>query len=161
MQRLAAVRESHASFSEQKSFAALTLLLRSSGQLAYRRPAYLEKLTLEPQRESLVADGDRLTVADGSDSPKVIDLESQPVVRALVDTIRGTLAGDLPTLQRTYAVRMTGSPASWELTLTPTEPAVARLVRDVVIDGAGAELHVVRITQANGDEQRMMITPAP
>ena len=56
---LARVPESNATFVEVKTLAMLTRPLRASGRLAYRRPAHLEKITLEPQAESLVVDGDK------------------------------------------------------------------------------------------------------
>ncbi len=64
---LARVPESNATFVEVKTLAMLTRPLRASGRLAYRRPAHLEKITLEPQAESLVVDGDKLTFTEGGD----------------------------------------------------------------------------------------------
>ena len=69
--------------------------LRATGRLLYRRPAHLEKITLEPQPESLVVDGNRLTLTEASEAPRVIDLDGEPAIRAMVDAIRGTLSGDL------------------------------------------------------------------
>jgi hypothetical protein len=161
MQRLAQVPESNASFSEDKILAMLTIPLHSTGQLRYRRPAHLEKITQEPQPESLVVDGNRLTLTEANQAPRVIELDSEPTIRALVDAIRGTLSGDLAALRRSYTVIMAGSVSDWRLTLTPTDARVAQLVTRTTIAGTGAALHLVQTVQANGDEMRMTISPGP
>jgi outer membrane lipoprotein-sorting protein len=159
MQALARIPESHAAFTEDKTLAVLTRPLHATGRLYYRRPAHLEKITLEPQTERLVVDGNRLTLVEPDAAPRMIDLDAEPAIRALVDAIRGTLSGDLPALRRSYAVIMQGSLASWRLTLTPTDPRVARLIVRTTIEGAGTALQLVQTTQANGDEIRMTIRP--
>src|SRR5271166_1056257 len=161
MQMLARVPESSASFAEVKVIAMLTRPLHATGRLLYRRPAHLEKVTLEPQPERLVVDGNRLTLTEANETPRIIDLDAEPAIRALVDAIRGTLSGDLAALRRSYAVTMEGGVSDWRLTLTPSDPGVARLVTRTTIAGAGTALRLVQTTQANGDEIRMTIGPAP
>jgi hypothetical protein len=161
MRLLAAVPRSRASFTERKTVAALTDPVIETGRLAYRRPDYLEKVTLPPARETLVVKGNHLTLTVGDEAPRLLDLDQAPPIRALVDTVRGTLAGDLPALQRAYTVTMTGSVNGWRLTLVPREADVAQFLRQVVIAGAGAALHSVSIAQANGDSSVMTIVPDP
>jgi hypothetical protein len=38
---------------------------------------------------------------------------------------------------------------------------VARFVRQVIVDGTATDATLIRILQANGDEQRMFIEPGP
>ena len=161
MQMLAQVPESSASFTEVKVTRNADPTAASlPGRLLYRRPAHLEKITLEPQTERLVVDGNRLTLTEANETPRVIDLDAEPAIRALVDAIRGTLSGDLAALRRSYAVTMEGGVSDWRLTLTPIGPGVARLVTRTTIDGAGTALRLVQTTQANGDEMRMTIGQA-
>ena len=108
-----------------------------------------------------MVDGDRLTLTEASEPPRVIDLDSEPAIRAMVDAIRGTLSGDLAALRRSYAVTMDGGVTDWRLTLTPIDPGVARLVTRTIIAGAGAAVRLVQTMQANGDEMRMTISPSP
>jgi hypothetical protein len=159
MRGLASVAESRAAFIEVKSLSALTVPLTSSGTLYYRRPSYFEKDTMTPSQERLVVDGNRLTLIEGTDSPKAIDLGSEPALRAVVDAIRGTLAGDATLLSRSYRLEVGGDLGSWRLTLTPIEAQVAALVRQVVVRGNGTAVHAVRTIQANGDESRMTLAP--
>ncbi len=160
MRRLAAVPARRAAFREHRRFAALSEPLESTGHLAYRRPAYLEKVTDWPQPERLVVDGDRLVLTLAAEPPRVIDLGSQPELRTLVDSMRGPLAGDLDALQRSFTLRAAGAPADWTLELTPRDLRAARMLHAVHIGGAGDEIRDIRLTQANGDEQWMQIGPS-
>ena len=110
--------------------------------------------------ESLVVEGEKLTIALGRDPARIVDLASAPELQALVDTVRGTLAGDLKTLQRYYDRGCRHAP-SWRLTLTPSAPVVARFVRRVIVDGAATYPTLIQVVQANGDEQRMFIEAGP
>jgi hypothetical protein len=161
MARLAAVPERRATFREEKRIAALTDPLLSTGTLLYQRPGRLEKLTTWPEQESLVVDGDRVVLTAGNDPPRVLPLGADPGLRALVDAFRAPLAGDLAALTRSFRVQGGGSPAAWQLDLTPINPAVARFLRGVRVAGAGAELRAIAVTQANGDEQNLTIEARP
>ncbi len=160
MARLAQAPARRASFVEEKTFAALNAPLRSEGRLEYRKPDHLEKITTSPAPESLVVDGNRLVVDSGGDPPRVVELDGQPDIRTLVDTIRGALSGDLLLLRRTYDVSGTGTPADWHILLHPRDPAVARLVKEVRLAG-GADLRSIESVAPNGDTDTLAVTPQP
>ena len=159
MAGLAAAPDRRASFREEKTLAALSEPLVSFGRLAYRRPAHLEKLTTSPAPESLVVDGARLVLTPGQDAPRVVDLDGQPEIRALVDTVRGALSGDLGLLRRTYDVRASGTPTAWRITLLPRDERVRKLVRLVEIEGEAADPLRITTTEPNGDTDRLDIQP--
>ena len=161
MARLAAAPERRATFREEKRIAALTAPLVSTGTLLYRRPGRLEKLTNWPEREALVVDGARVTLTAGNDAPRVLPLSADPGLRALVDAFRAPLAGDLAALSRSFRVQGDGTPAAWQLDLTPASPAVARFLRGVRVAGAGDELRAITVLQATGDEERLTIGTSP
>ena len=161
MARLAQAPERRATFEEEKRLAVLDQPLRGTGTLLYRRPRYLEKRTTYPAPESLVVDGDRLVLTTGNEPPRVVDLGGQPEIRALVDTVRGVLSGDLPALQRLYGIQAEGGPSAWRLTLTPTDPRAARFLRVVRVQGAADEVRSIEVVEAGGDTQLLRITPAP
>jgi hypothetical protein len=161
MQALASVPARRADFIEIKSIAALSQPISANGTLDYRRPDYLAKITAPPHAEQLVVDGERLTLAEGDAAPHDIDLDSRPQLRALVDAVRGTLSGNLVLLRHWYDVGMTGSVAAWRLTLTPTDPGIASLLKFIAIEGTGATPRTIRTVQVNGDESRMTINPQP
>ena len=159
MARLASPAERRGTFREEKTLGALAQPLVSWGRLLYRRPAHLEKMTTGPVPEQLVVDGGRLVLTEGQDPPRVVDLDSAPELRALVDTVRGTLSGDLPALRKSFAVSVSGQPAAWRIVLTPKDGRVGKVVSQVVIDGEGAEPLHIATTQPNGDTDRLDISP--
>ena len=159
MALLAAVPERRAVFRETRRFAALSEPLVSQGHLLYRRPDYMEKVTDWPEPERLVVDRDRLVLTQGNEPPRVIPLGAQPEMRALVEGMRGPLAGDLAALQRNFDIAATGDLGNWTLTLTPRDARATRLLRSIVLGGSQGDIRTIRLTQANGDEQLMQIGP--
>ena len=160
MARLAQAPQRQASFTEDKTLAALNTPLHAEGRLEYRKPDHLEKVTTAPQRESLVVDGDRLVIDTGAQAPRVVELGSQPEIRTLVDTIRGALSGNLALLRRSYTVSASGTQADWRIVLRPSDPSVARLVQEVRLAG-GADLRTIQSVAPNGDTDTLTVTPLP
>ncbi len=80
MHLLAQVVESRSTFTEVKTIAALTVPLYASGELLYRRPDYLEKVTEQPRPERMVVEGDRLTISTAGEPAREIDLVSQEMI---------------------------------------------------------------------------------
>lgn len=160
MVKLAAVPQRRATFQEQRRFAALSEPLLSRGHLLYRRPAFLEKVTDWPQPERLVVDGPWLTLTQSNDPPRVIDLRSQPELRAMIDGLRGALAGDLAGLQERFRIDAAGSLAAWTLDLAPRDDRAARFLRSLRLTGRDDAITELRLVQANGDEQWMQIGPS-
>ena len=160
MAHLAQAPERRASFVEEKTFAALTTPLRSEGRLLFRRPDHLEMTTTTPQPESFVVEGERVVVNAGTDPPRVLEIGGQPALRALVDTIRGTLSGNTALLRQSFTVTGTGTPADWHILLQPRDPALARMLREVRLSGGG-DLRVIETVAPNGDTDTLTVTPLP
>jgi hypothetical protein len=159
MAMMASVPERRATFHEEKRFAALTEPLESTGHLLYRRPDHLEKITDAPQAERLVVDGDHVSLSVANGPTHVIDLAAQPELRALVDAMRGPLAGDTSALERAFKVAVRGTKAAWRLDLTPIDPRAAKLLTEIRISGHGSDMREVLLVQGNGDTQYMSIQP--
>jgi Outer membrane lipoprotein carrier protein LolA-like len=160
MAHLAQASQRRGTFVEEKSFPALAQPLRSTGHLAYVRPSYLEKITIEPQPERLVVEGDQLFIDTGNGRPRKLELGDQPEISALIDTIRGVLSGDLATLRQSYDMQGTGSLHDWRVVLHPRNPALAKLVREVRIAG-GDDIRTIESVQPDGGTDRLTITPSP
>ena len=155
---IASEPERHAGFREERRFAMMAAPLVSGGTLAWRAPAHLEQDTEAPNREKVALDGTRLVLTEGDQVPRVYDIAGRPEA-ALVDTLRAALAGDAAALRQAYAIGVEGTAAAWTIRLTPIDPAVARLLRGVVIAGAGRDPGLIEATMANGDQQRLTILP--
>lgn len=161
MARMAAVRERHALFREEKRFSALSQTLVSTGRLFYRHPSFLEKRTEAPLFERLVVDADQVTIDTVEEGRRTFTLGQAPELRALVDAVRAPLSGDLPALRRSFEPRLSGSWSAWSLDLTPLEDRVVRMLRRVSLSGSGTDVTETLSIQANGDEMALAIRPLP
>lgn len=151
-------RSGRATFVEKKTMALLEKPLESSGELSFDAPDRLEKRTIKPRQESMVLEGDMLTVSLQGRRPVNLRLQDHPAVAATVESIRGTLAGDLAALEKNYAVEFSGQAGKWQLQLTPVHEAVAKIVRTIIIAGAYANVRSIRFEQADGDRTEMIVS---
>jgi len=159
MQALGEVKSSTARFVERKHVTILNAPLESSGTLVYAAPGKLEKHTVAPKAESLVLDGDRLTIENkAQDQRRTFALQEQPVIWAFVEGIRSTLAGDLATLTRFYRVGLEGYERRWRLTLKPSEPRMLDVVSEIRISGDRNWINAIEIIETDGDRSVMTIT---
>jgi outer membrane lipoprotein-sorting protein len=160
METLARNRTSQADFVEKKYLAALNQPIESSGQLVYVAPTRLEKRTVKPRPETLIVDGDVLTI-ERAGTKRSISLASYPEVSAFVESLRATLGGDLDTLMRSYKVVVDGSPAKWRLSLLPSDPKIAALVNRVTVDGRDGVIDTIEVLQADGSRSVTTVVPVP
>ena len=161
MAQLAQVKSADTRFTEKKFMRILKTPLELSGTLSYRAPARLEKHTVTPKSETLIVDQDKLTIESQANQEntkrRTVTLRDYPVIWAFVESIRGTLAGDLEALRRFYRVNLEGEPRQWQLQLTPTDPQMQKLVESIRIDGAKAQVMRIDILEAGGDRSVMTI----
>lgn len=144
-------------FTEVKWSALLKAPLESRGTLTYAAPARLEKRTLSPRDERFVVDRDTVVIEYPARSERrELRLADYPAVQAFVESIRGTLAGDLAALRRHYRVELEGAWSDWRLHLLPSEPQMAELVQKVLIGGSGDRVRRIEVLEASGD--RSVIT---
>ncbi|WP_424136194.1 LolA-related protein [Roseomonas chloroacetimidivorans] len=160
MAALAAVRRSEADFEESKSIAGLADTLPSSGTLLWQAPDHLEKRVTTPFNERVTVAGNHLTYErPGQGTRQEVNLDQAPEVRALVEAIRSTLAGDLATLRRHYEVSFQGSVPNWTMTLSPLSMRVRAVVQRVEIRGSGGA--ITRFETVGNESSVMQITTRP
>ncbi len=158
MQLLAQTRSGQARFVERKYIALLDKPLESSGEMSFAAPDRMEMRTLKPRKQSMLLDGNRLTLEqDGRQ--KTVNLQSYPEVAAFVEGIRGTLAGDRHALEKVYRVHLLGNPVRWQLLLEPREPTMSRIISRIRIGGSQGEVLSVAYDHADGDRSEMQIVP--
>lgn len=158
MTSLAQRKHGTVTYVEEDYFAILDRPVKSSGVLVYDAPDHLEKRTLEPKPQSLILEGDQLTVKRGHRTYQM-QLSSYPQVAPLVEAVRETLAGNEAGLQKAFKAGLTGSLQDWRLQLVPLDKGVARKVRRVEITGARDEIRTVAILQVDGDRSLMTLGP--
>ncbi len=156
MHSLAQRRHGQVSFVEQQFLSMLKRPVESYGELIYDAPNRLEKRTIEPRPETLVVDGEVVTVQRGRRS-HTLDLKAYPQIRPFIESIRATLAGDRAALERLFRLEFTGSEMRWTLDLTPLDAQLAKIVAEIRIDGSRDELSRVEIRQPDGDRSLMTL----
>jgi hypothetical protein len=155
------VRSSTARFVEMRSFHVLNQPQRSSGQLLYVAPNYLQKTTTDPTPSRLTISGDRLTIEQQGQPNRAIALQDYSEIGTLVDSTRAVLAGDLPALTRSFTATLAGGRDGWTLTLEPRETKLREMVTSIRIQGQRDTIRDVLTLQADGDRSDMTVTPAP
>ena len=158
MQSLRQVTSSTAFFSERRELRMLSEPLMSSGTLSYVAPDQLQKRTLLPKPERLSIDGGKLTIERSqSNENRTVALADFPEIGAFVESIRATLAGDLPALQRYYTISLQGDAGDWQITLEPKEKRLRELVKLIRIAGRGTSIRTIVSEQGDGDRSEMSI----
>jgi hypothetical protein len=158
MRLLAQKKSGKASFIEKKYISILDQPVESSGELSFDAPDRLEKRTLKPNLEVMLLDGDRLTLTLHEKRPLYLRLQSHPEVAVLVESIRGTLSGDLSALEKNYAIDFSGGQNKWRLMLTPLQKTVTKVVSQIQIAGNDANIKTITFTQVDGDRSEMTIS---
>jgi hypothetical protein len=156
MSALAGHRYGAASFTERKYMSILDQPLESSGELRFVPPDRLEKRTQKPQLETLVLDGDTLSIERAAHK-HVLQLKDYPEVAGMILGVRATLAGDRQALERVYQLDLQGSRERWTLVLRPRESPAARVIAHIRMEGARDEMRTVEILLADGDRSVMSI----
>ena len=159
MARLAETRSGVARFEERRFLQLMSVPLQSSGVLSYTAPDRLEKQTLLPRPGRLSLVGDRVTIEREGERTQTIALGDYPEIGALVEGLRATMAGDLPTLERYYLVTLQGNAGDWSLRLQPKSERSRKLVREIRIAGHGGFLTRIDTEESDGDRTEMAITP--
>lgn len=156
MQVLARIETRESAFTEKKILALLNEPLISSGTLRYRRPGYIERMTVAPRQERFIYEGGKVTV-ETSGRQRQFQVKDQPALAVLVESIRATLAGDGDALQRHFQLRLSGTLAGWNLEMSPLASDLLSRIRLIRISGVQDELRQVEILETSDDRTIMMI----
>jgi outer membrane lipoprotein-sorting protein len=158
MQKLEKAKPSHATFTEKKHIALLDEPVESSGELFFTAPDHLEKRTLLPKPESLIVDGNKIFIERGSKT-YYFTMQNLPELGVFINSIRGTLAGDLKSLERSFQLSLKGNIDQWTLQLLPTNKKMQKLLNNIQIVGLNDQIHSIEISQVDGDSSHMLIKP--
>jgi len=155
---LARVERSDATFEETRHIAALTAPVVRRGTLRYVRPSDLEMVVQTPVPERVRVSGTTLTI-EGRNGVREVRLGDMPAIAGWVESVRATLAGDVPALGRHFTVRASGDISRWQLDLTPLSVELAAFVTRVTISGANAQIGRIDVIEASGDRSEMVVSP--
>ena len=152
MKALSDVPSSRARFTETRHSALLKKPLVLSGTLVYRRPDRLEKHVQTPYAESITIEGTRVSIKrEGAEAGRAFTLPASGPAQALIESLRATLAGDLPALERHFAIAVAGVHEDWTMSLTPRDATLGAAVLRVDFAGRGNRVQRIEILEAGGD----------
>lgn len=139
-----------ARFTEQKQIALLAAPLESRGEIYFAPPDRLVRKVTSPTASTVLLSGRQLTMASNGRREQ-IDLSTQPVVAAFVDSFRNVLRGDRAALERTYRTSFTRDEDGWRLSLRPKSGALRRFLTSLELRGSGRGIGSMRMVERSGD----------
>jgi outer membrane lipoprotein-sorting protein len=157
MHGLTLVKSASAQFTERKTIAMLSAPLFATGTLDYAAPDRMQKITVSPVPERFTLAGALVTMTGPDRQTHVFSLHADPLIGGLTTGILATLAGNLPALEATYTVQLSGGPASWQLVLRPKDPRLARFIAWMCISGTANRITEIDTENANGDHSEMQV----
>ena len=145
-----------ARYREEKHLAMLQAPLTSEGTIHFTPPGRLARHTLKPIRSTLLIDDDKVQFG-GAEGAESMDLGTNPVARAFVDSFVMLLAGNRPGLERYFTIHFTSLhgpklPAgAWHLTLVPRTSPMDKVIKEITLDGAGLTISTMVVRESSGD----------
>lgn len=146
-------------FEQTRRIAGFSQPLVSHGDFLLVRERGVAWHTRQPVASSLLLGPDFLEVrgADGKVQQRV-QADSQPGMRAMLETVLAVLRADAKTLSQRFRVSGAVRGAQgWRLQLTPVEPALARLYSAIELEGDRFVRHVT-LREASGDGTTIRLT---
>jgi outer membrane lipoprotein-sorting protein len=148
-----------ARFTEQRWVHGLDQPLVASGTLTYTPPDRFERRTLLPRPESMVVEGNKVTLSRAGRS-RTLELDASPEAQVAVEAVRGALTGNIVVLRKYFKVQVAGDVERWTLDLSPIDRSTSGPLLAVKLSGRRDALDTVETTLAGGDHNVMSIEPA-
>ena len=166
MRELSEVTHAKLEFIETKKSIFLITDTTLEGVMEYRAPDFIEKFTTSPFQEKVTIDGDSMliekTLSSGKQDevviPQTYSVESHPVLKAAVESIRAMLAGDFDILTAGYITTIVGTRDNWELNLEPKEPEILEYIESINLSGKDIRIAKVVTIQSDGDESKLELS---
>ena len=155
-QRLADEAVVRGTFEQRKTVKGFRHPLVSSGEFVVARQRGVVWRTLQPFPSTLVVTRDRVLArhADGTVARR-LNASEEPAVRAISETLFSVMAADLTALAQRFQIEgeLVGRDG-WRLQLTPRDPALARWLQRVELEGE-RYLRQVRLHEGTGDQTQI------
>jgi len=148
-------------FHEARESLWLAAPVESSGSMTASAHV-LEKKVEQPRRETWRILPDRLQRVVPGDAPtKELLFSDAPAVAPLANAMRLVMAGDLKGLEPDFKLVPGGDERLWTLQLTPRRQDIARFLKQLDLQGTGAQLQVIVILESQGDRTTIRLSSEP
>ncbi len=145
-----------AEFAERKYIRILDTPVESSGELVFRAPARLEKRTRLPRPETLLIDGNKVSIERGS-FKRALSLDEFADMASLVQSLTATFRGDQVSIEQYFSWKLSGPANRWQLVLTPKSSKLFVTLKEIRLAGENAYVHTVETTLTDGDRSLMTL----
>lgn len=147
-----------ADYTESRTLSLMSEPLLSKGSILYARPDRLRMATTSPSRQTVTLVGTRLTVVHHDlDRRETMELDRNPIARAVTGNILRVLSGNIDTLGGEY--RCTASPVDgggWRLGLIPLKEPMSKVMRSMTVTvGPDRLVREVLMEEVGGDSSTM------
>jgi outer membrane lipoprotein-sorting protein len=156
MQQFAASKNTKAEFIERKYVRILESPVESSGVLTFQAPDRLEKRTKLPRAESMLIEGNKVSIERGSFKRSMM-LDEFVDMASLVKSLTATFRGDQEGIEKYFAWTLSGPVNKWQLVLKPKSGKMFITLREIRFAGEGSYVHTVETTLTDGDWSLMTL----
>jgi hypothetical protein len=141
-------------FDQTKQLAGLKKPLRSSGRFCVVKDKGVLWRNVQPFASTIRLTRDEIVQMQGDRVTSRLSTKEEPTVRVMNSVLFSMLAGDLSQLEKLFTVDASVDKDHWKATLKPREPALAKALDTIAIDG-GAFVNSIAIDENNGDQTRI------
>ena len=144
-------------FDQRKQLAGLKKPLASNGRFCVVADKGVLWRTLEPFPNTVRLTRDEIVHLQGDRVAMRLDAKQEPAVRMINSVLFALLAGNLGQIEKLFAVDGGIHDNSWRVTLKPHEPALAKAISSIALDG-GAFVKNITISEASGDRTSIVFS---
>lgn len=113
--------------------------------------------TVQPFPSTLRLTRDEIVHLQGDRVAMRLDAKQEPTVRVINSVLFALLAGDLSQLDSLFIVDGSVDANSWRVALTAREPALAKAIGAITLDGAATVKHIT-LDDGSGDQTRIVFS---
>jgi Outer membrane lipoprotein carrier protein LolA-like len=144
-------------FDQRKELAGLKKPLAANGRFCVVADKGVLWRTLHPFPNTVRLTRDEIVHLQGDRVAMRLDAKQEPAVRMINSGLFALLAGDLGQIEKLFAVDGTIHDNSWSVTLKAREPALAKAISSIALDG-GAYVKNITISEASGDRTSIVFS---
>jgi len=137
-------------FEQSKQLTGMKKALLSNGRFCVAAGKGVLWRTLTPFPNTLRLTRDEIVHFQGERVTTRLDAKTEPVVKMINSVLFSLLSGDLGQLDKLFEVDGAVDGASWQVALKAREPALAKAVGAIRLDG-GTYVKHIEINEASGD----------
>jgi outer membrane lipoprotein-sorting protein len=156
MQLFSANKNIKTEFVERKYVKILDVPVESKGELIFKAPLHLEKNTKSPITESLIIDGNKVSIERGT-FKRSMALDDLSDMTSLVQSLTATFRGDQLGIEQYFVWTLKGTVNKWQLILKPKSIKLFVRIREIRFLGENDYVHTVETTLTDGDSSLMTL----